>query len=158
MLNIEKINQLQAELADLLTRLEQGEFAFLEYGDPSMPCGAPMSHLRIRYMQTAGGMQFGLKTVSHHVEGSGFYAPDALTIRNIAMDAVLRYHRSSNNSWASAMRREQMTRNESSLGWFGVIHSDAELSETKGNDIVAWRDREADTRFPDATTIKLEAK
>jgi hypothetical protein len=52
-----------------------------------------MSHLRIYYMNTAGGMQFCIKRISSHVEGSGDYTSDIAVADIKIMDAVLYYHR-----------------------------------------------------------------
>lgn len=141
MLTIEKIVALKNQLTELLSQLKAGgKFMFIEYGDPTQPVGSHMSHLRVRYMNTAGGVQFCLKRVSYHVEGSGQYTPDQREIETLAMDAVLHYHR---DTVATKLRRKA---DQAELSWFGAdIGGALALREAGlGEQIAAWRLKDLD--------------
>ncbi len=156
MINIAKIIALKNQLTELVAELQAGgKWMYIEYGDASEPSGSVMSHLRVRYMNTAGGIQFCLKTVRHHIEGSGLiYTPDAPEIVTHAMDAVLRYHR-------RTLRNEPITgrvterKASADLSWFGVGISAALASGSIGQQVVAHRHAAIDVAFPDAITITL---
>lgn len=66
---------------------------YLEYGDHNEISGSILSYLRIKYMNTAGGLQYRLCTLYLGTEGSGFYSPDPDVIIAEAMKQVIHYHR-----------------------------------------------------------------
>lgn len=91
MLKFAQIEARQQELAALLPELVAGRIECIEYGKPGERY---LSYLRVRYIQTAGGVQFQIRRVNTlGVEGSGDYTPDAADALRKAMDAVLHYHR-----------------------------------------------------------------
>jgi hypothetical protein len=101
MLGFRQIEARREALADLLARLQAGEIECVEYGKPGQQY---MSYLRIRYMNTAGGLQFGIRTLSHGIEGSGDYTPDAGAALQKALDAVIHYHRPAGSKIQAALR------------------------------------------------------
>lgn len=87
----ESINTAQI-LNILLVRLQGGHCRLIEYRTDAWP-GAAGCHLRIRWQETAGGLQFGLRTVnSLGQEGSGYYTPDQFEMAVAAMREVERFH------------------------------------------------------------------
>ncbi len=136
MLDITQINALQAKLLPMLRDLLFDKIEVIEYGDPKVPSGGVMSHLRIRYIATPGGMQFGIRVVSNHVEGSGFYTTDENKALTYAMDLVLHYHRD------TPMRaRMRAMYGSPDLTFFVPNNEDLSISETKGSGLVAMRMR-----------------
>ena len=92
----ETLNNIEAALAKLplmLDQLKRGEIEAIEYGTDGDHFGL-MSAYYIRWMNTAGGAQFGL----HYIErprgfGSGFYSPHAEALIQEARKQLLYFHR-----------------------------------------------------------------
>ena len=61
------------EFADMLDKLTMYNAEYIEYGDKEKPSGSSMSYIRIRLINTPGGEQFAIKTLSFGREGSGAY-------------------------------------------------------------------------------------
>lgn len=135
MLKIETINALQANLIQLLNKLQAREIDCIEYGDPKWPSGSTMSHLRIYYLPTPGGEQFTCKQISQHVEGSGFYTHDLPVIVDHAMNAVIHYHRpTSLRHMLEPRMPEQPT-----LSFFPLMEVDLVDSRKRANSLIAYR-------------------
>jgi hypothetical protein len=150
MLNIEQINKLQAELDTLLVQLRANEISLIEYGEGNV--GGVMSYLRIRYMMTAGGMQFRLTTLIHHVEGSGHYVPSVEEMRILALDAVLYYHRD------TGIARFRKAFNADTMKWFAVEPLQEQLSIAKGAEVVRYRGVSSFLKDAEVVTLSLEDK
>ena len=83
---------LNRQLLDLLVKLKTGQIAVVEYGVPGEP-GGYWSRVRVRYMPTAGGVQFCVKTLdSRGLESSGFYYHEGADATVAAMGFVRDYH------------------------------------------------------------------
>lgn len=66
-----------AELRRLLPLLQAGTIRVIEYGSTKNKGQYNCAAIRIRYLNTAGGPQFGIRTVTRGIEGSGDYTPDS---------------------------------------------------------------------------------
>ena len=60
------------EMVKLLSQLPADEFLRLEFGEDGK-IGKPMSYIRVRYMNTAGGMMYRWCTLYNGFESSGRY-------------------------------------------------------------------------------------
>ena len=60
------------EMVKLLNQLPTDEFLRLEFGEDGK-IGKPMSYIRVRYMNTVGGMKYRWCTLYNGFESSGHY-------------------------------------------------------------------------------------
>lgn len=148
MLKIKEINELQSQLKDLLVKLLAGEVPCIEYGSPD---DKYLNYLRIYYMPTAGGHQFGLKRLAQGVEGSGQYCPDAEEMMGIAMDAVLHYHRPTRFTELHAKLHNYKT---PKLTWYAPSLKTLQEAQNRANALVEYRD--ANSHFDGAVEVLLE--
>lgn len=93
MLTTERKNLLRRRLIDMMVKAKQNPNLRIEYGDPIAPPGAPMSAFRLRWMNTAGGMQWCHKSLSRGMEGSGVYMVDNADFVAHVMECIDHYHR-----------------------------------------------------------------
>lgn len=142
----ERVTELDTLLKGLLVQLQAGHISNVEYGEPGAP-GGPFSGIRVRYMMTAGGMQFRicqLTALGH--ECGGLYYPDVEATALQCMLMVDRYHRPA----PVALRLRGLTPvNLATLTWF-AFESGTERqlpSPTSLSDI--------DKMLPGATIINL---
>lgn len=132
--------KLQEQLEDLLPRLVSGELACAEYGDPAH-VGGYASYIRIYYLPTMGGMQFGIKEVSSHVEGSGVYFPDAAGAIDYAIERVRHYHRPLNAVLAKRLSQLATRSERPVLAFTGFTDEDLRASREFAAGLVAYRMR-----------------
>lgn len=130
--------KIQAQLEALLPRIVAGEFACAEYGDPAH-VGGYASHIRVYYIPTMGGMQFGIKTVSSHVEGSGVYFPDAAGAVDYAMERVHHYHRPLNAVLAKRLAQAATRSERPVLAFTGFTNDDLQASRSFAAGLIAYR-------------------
>lgn len=130
--------KIQAQLEELLPRLVAGEFACAEYGDPAR-VGGYASHIRVYYLPTMGGMQFGIKIVSSHVEGSGAYFPDAAGAINYAMERVHHYHHPLTAALAKKLATLASRSERPELAFTGFTNDDLRASREFAAGLVDYR-------------------
>lgn len=102
----------------MLADLREGTEQCLEYGDASTTPGGILSYLRIRYMNTAGGLQFSVKTLIMGREGSGAYFPDADRAADHALFMVHVYQRRMNDIEHTRRTHGRVSRERPALSWF----------------------------------------
>lgn len=140
MLTIEQIDALRETLRKLLALLQSREIYCIEYGDPTKPVGSYMSYLRIYYINTIGGLQFGIKRLDRRgVEGSGHYLPDAKQAEDAAMNCILHYHRPTKFTEELRKRREERNETSDELSFFAIVQEqEMQNSITHRNALVAY--------------------
>jgi hypothetical protein len=149
MLEIEQISKQQSLLTAMLMQLRRGEIHAIEYGNSTQP-GSWQSFIRIYWMNTQGGLQFCIKHIYSHVEGSGAYYPEEEQTSKYAMNRIIHYHHSSLVSRANFKRAEVPE-----LSFFAVKNKeDLESSYNKGRGLVQFRNSPA--FMPDAVTVTLK--
>jgi hypothetical protein len=146
MMSYEMIHQIEhalGALLNLLLPLQNGEYAALEYGEEGIHFGV-QSAFYIRWINTAGGMQFGL----HHINrpfglGSGFYTPDGAELISHARSRLMYYHRPQPNieRLRAILAQRRAERGESPLPahgpltFFGVQTDTPTMYEFAPNDL-----------------------
>lgn len=141
-----KANELNHLLADLLVQLKTGRIPVIEYGDPEQ-AGGVFSHLRVKYMMTAGGMQFRIcQLTAFGQEGSGLYYPEIADTALQCMLMVDRYHRPNP---VAARIRGIIPASLTKLTWFTFVPGTERCypNPTQPEDI--------DKMLPGATVIEL---
>ena len=76
---------------ELLPHLQEGRLEAIEYGLPEHP-GGYFSYLRIKLIDTPGGMQFCIKFLHGGMEGSGIYFHSRRELRDHLLCYIDRYH------------------------------------------------------------------
>lgn len=129
-----------SSLQELLPKLQAGEFECLEYGDPAH-VGGYASHLRIYYIPTMGGPQFGVKEISSHVEGSGAYFPTVESCLEYVMKRLAYYHRPLPKHMEDfrAQLQSKLGRKDQELSFFPLQASDLVESRAKASGLVRYR-------------------
>lgn len=133
-------SKLHAQLLSQLALIKSGDFECIEYGDGAH-VGGYASYLRVYYMDTAGGKQFGVKTVSSHVEGSGAYFPDEASCIDYVMNQVMYYHRPLNKLLAMRLEKLAAKGERPELGFNCFTKDEMRASRGFAADLVAYRMR-----------------
>lgn len=103
MLSLKEMFSLYTNLETLLHGVQVGVAAAAEYGTPES------SHIRVRWMNTAGGYQFCVCALGHDYEEIGAaYTPDIPTAALMAMSLVSAYHYQSEFLEAARKRRREL--------------------------------------------------
>lgn len=157
MLKFKQIKNLSDRLSNMLVDLQYGRIECIEYGHPER---RPYdSYIRIRFIATAGGEQFQIRTLTMGVEGSGDYQPTIAGAIESAMDQVLHYHRPMSNPMIQARLDELRAKRfkaegkpayEEALCFFAVSNSSTEVVNRRAGDIETW------DRFKEAKVFTLE--
>ena len=103
-------------LPQLLLDLKEGKYEAVEFGEPHDPTGV-MAGIRIKYIQTAGGMQFRICTLSRGMESGGLYEPTATSTGRIAQEMQDRYTRPHPNP---QIQKFLSTKPKRELSWYGI--------------------------------------
>jgi len=142
MLNFAQIETRRAALAALLAELQAGKIECIEYGKPGEHY---MSYVRIRHSMTAGGVQFHIHRLTHGIEGSGEYTPDAGEALRMGMDAVIYYHRPASPKIQAALRAKngKPEADPDDLSFFAVTDESTRTGGRRllGEDPLAYKDQ-----------------
>jgi hypothetical protein len=127
MLTYSQLKQRDEQLSKLLDQLKTGEIECIAYGIPNG--SSYMDHLRIRYIATAGGVQYQLRTINPMgVEGSGYYTTNKEELIVHAMNSLIHYHRPL-PTLISRDERKAMMDSENSFCFYPIVEQDACLTK-----------------------------
>ena len=103
-------------LKQLLADLKEGKFEAVEFGDPDQPAGW-LSGIRIKYIDTMGGTQFRICSISRGMESGGIYHYNIEGAFEQASKMHERYTRPIENK----LIRELLDKKpRPDLAWFGI--------------------------------------
>lgn len=113
-----------------MIQLETGEIECIEYGAPGQ---TQLSYVRIRYTDTAGGVQFQIKTLTHGVEGSGIYTHERSETLTQAMNLAIYYNCPTREKIRKTLKKLRSDRGlpDPELVFFAVTNSSTQTSRTR---------------------------